>query len=109
MQFHQGLRLKNFIENSKFKVKDISEKSGVALSSLYDLYKKNEILKSRLEPILNAIEVDLDTFYGVKSDLKESKSVTESLKREIELLKQQLQAKDEIIDLLKNKTKTTKQ
>lgn len=65
MQFHQGTRLKKFVELSHLKVKDISEKSGVAISSLHDLYKKPEVLWSRIEPILQVLNVTRDEFYKV--------------------------------------------
>lgn len=111
-QFHNGFRLKNKIEKSHLKLKIISEKSGIPLSSIYDMYKKPELLRSKIKPILDVIEVDIDQFYQTKQDapkqLEESglKVENEALKREIALLKQNLEVKEEIIQLLKHKNQS---
>jgi hypothetical protein len=73
MQQHQGLRLKKIIELSHLKIKDISELSGIPHSSLYDLYKKPEILRVKIEPILKVLGVDPVLFYSDhKLDIEQS-------------------------------------
>jgi AcrR family transcriptional regulator len=104
MQFHQGSRLKHLIEKSGMTVAEVSRILDVARTSLYNLFEKKELLRSQSEPILKIIQVDPESFYGHKKEVGELESVTiEALKREIELLKEQLAAKDEIILLLKTK------
>lgn len=103
-QFHQGLRLQNKIQKSPLKLKVISEKSGVPVSSVYDLYKKPELLRSKIKPILDVLEIDADTFYGFKTD--ESKDLLmeiERLKAEVLTLRRELELKEEIIQLLKKR------
>jgi len=108
-QFHQGSRLKFRLEKSGYKIKEIIEKTGIARSSLHDMYKKPELLKSKIAPILEAAEIDIDDFYGIKEPVAASQEMAglrlqvESLKRETQLLNDQLKAKDEIIELLKAK------
>lgn len=98
MQVHQGLRLKKKVEISRFKVKQIVQKSGIAKSSLYDMYKKPELLRSKVEPVLNAINITADDFFAsvepasnVLNEPQEpygQRAIIEMLKQEIEALKQ---------------------
>ena len=109
-QAHQGSRLQNFIEKSPVTIVEILKQTGIAKSSLYDLFKKEELLQSKILPILELINIDADQFYG-KLELNDGetpyglKVENELLKTEIELLKKQLADKEEIIELLKSKRK----
>lgn len=112
MQFHQGSRLKNFVEKSYLSVKEIAEKSGIARSSLYDLYEKPEILPSKVGPILDVLNITQDRFYAKK--LVPETSTLENdeigfgvenvqLKKMISLLQLQVEQQTTIIELLKKK------
>ena len=111
-QYHQGNRLKYFIEHSHLKLKEISEKSKIPLSSFYDLYKKDEILGSKLKAILDVLGVDEKIFfdrnytevadpvapYGLDTEIN-------TLKRENELLRLTVETQKELIAILKAKHK----
>ena len=112
MQLHQGSKLKKIIEKSDFLIKDISENTEVAVSSLYDMFAKQEILPSKIRPILKLLGVTFYEFYGFYEQnnlLKDDpapygyKEQCEALQRENDLLKTKLADKDEIIALLKSK------
>lgn len=110
-QYHQGSRLKKFVDKSEYTLKEISEKSDVPTSSIYDMFKKSELLPSKFLPLLKVMGVTMLEFEGKRSKGEEVDIIQkmtleiESLKRENELLKQQIASKDEIIQLLKLKRK----
>ena len=112
MQFHQGSRLKNLIEKSRITQKEISEKAKIAASSLNDLFKKDEILPSRIEKILEVINVSSDQFYKVRSNnLNDDGGVdflseNAQLRQIINLLKRQVDQQEEVITLLKKRKLT---
>ena len=111
MQFHQGFRLKHLVAKSGKGVKELATQAGISRTTIYDYYKKEELLRSTVAPVLAALNIDPDVFYGIKNEVGEDVAAYKidtlaGLRREIELLKQQVAAKDEIIELLK-KSKTT--
>lgn len=115
MQFHQGLRLQNLIEKSSYSITKITTKTGIAKSSLYDIFKRDELLPSKIRPILDLLNVSFFDFYGFTTNgfvvnedqipygLREQVAL---LKEQVESLKKQLADKEEIIELLKQKTKS---
>lgn len=114
MQLHQGMRLKKYVELSHLKVKDISEKSGVATSSLHDMYKKEELLWSKIEPILNVLGVSRADFYKEKEPMpqymvNESNAIygvneiVKALQGENKALRDQITTLQEMVELLKRK------
>ena len=68
MPFHQGLRLKKYIEESGKTLKQISEKSKIPISSIHDLYKKDEDKTTKsIKKVLLSIEIPYDDFMEIKS------------------------------------------
>lgn len=68
MSFHQGSRLKKYIEESGKTLKQISEKSKIAISSIHDLYKKDEDKTTKsIKKVLVEINIPYNDFMGIKS------------------------------------------
>lgn len=111
MYFHHGQKLRKLVERSPKTIVQIVEQSGITRSSLYNFFDYEEIPRKKLTPVLAALEIDMDAFLAGRFIAEEEQpaytmpEVIEALRREIELLKQQIAAKDEIIALLKSKTK----
>jgi len=109
-QQHSGSKLKKLIEKSGLTIKEILDKSGISRGTLYNFFDYEDIPRKKLLPLLEVLQVDADEFYFVKNYANDDgntyglKAENEALRRELELLKQQLEAKEEIIQLLKNKT-----
>ena len=104
MQFHQGSRLKKIIEKSGLTVKEIIDKSGVNRATLYNFFNYDEIQRKKLLPVLEVLNMSYDNFLSDQPNGNSNdnlKNQIESLKMEVELLREQLAAKDEIINLLK--------
>ena len=110
--YHHGNRLKFFVEKSSMTLVKISEKSNVPKSSFYDLYKKNEIIGSKLKAILDVLGVDEREFFDRNySEVSEpvahygldSEIVT--LRRENELLRLTVETQKQLIEILKDKKK----
>jgi hypothetical protein len=110
-QFHQGMRLKKLIDNSHLLLTDIAEKTKMQRGSLYYMFDKEEILRSKILPILKVLEISPDDFYNQNSLVEDPqaafgiKAENEALKRENELLRAQVKQLNEIIDLMKRKKK----
>src|SRR5436853_4300136 len=107
MFFHHGSRLKKLIDKSPMQVSEISKKSGVALSSLYDIYKKEELTRSKIGPILKVLNIEPEDFFNGKTSLEEPQPAyyaeIEALKRENQLLREQVAQLKEIIELNKRR------
>ena len=109
--YHAGLRLKKFIDKSGFTITDIVTKTGIARSSLYDMFGKKELLFSRVEPILTVLAIDAETWTGYKSIVSEPASpyglqaLVDSLTRENELLRLQVENLNKELLSLKQKPK----
>ncbi len=107
MAFHQGLRLKKFIEKSDYKILDVVKKTGIANSSLFDIFKKEELSRSKILPILNLIGMTYEDFIGnaTSTELADLKKENELLKNEnIQLLKDKIN----LLEQLQNETVTNK-
>lgn len=108
-RFHQGNRLRWLIENSIVKIADISEKSNIPVSSLYDLYKKEDIPRAKLEALCKVMEWDIKQFYPeLFTGVEEPAASYEILKERAKSLEQMIKDKEviiiqqtEIIELLK--------
>lgn len=100
MRFHHGSRLKNLVSKTPKKLKDISQLSGVPLSSLHDMFKKEEILPKKIEPVLKVLEVSFEDFMQSKSggELKEIKKQLEDCQAEnLKLSKQLIEVQAQLI------------
>ena len=107
MQVNQGSRLKNYIEKSAFTIQEICDNANVPYSSLYDMFKRSELLPSKVRPVLRLLNVSFAEFYGFENPDETAApppDETTVLKRENELLRRQLVDKEEIIYLLKKQT-----
>lgn len=110
MQFHNGMRLKKIIKNQTLTITEISKRSEVASSSIYDLFKKPEVTPGRIRPILEVIGISVeDFFYSSKIENRTGKEglviEIENLKRQNELLREQITQQKEMILLLKKGNK----
>src|SRR4051812_18467684 len=108
MQSHHGSKLKKLIEKSGMTFVRVSEKSEVPLSSMYDMFKKEELTRKKIETILNALEISPDDFFignrGKEGeDLKVCMDKVQMLESQVEILRQTIEDKNQIIELLKKK------
>jgi hypothetical protein len=110
MQFHQGTRLKKYIDESPYSQKKICELTETPTSSLQDLFKKDEIVNYRFKAILNFLEVSVGDFF--KDNFYQSRdekilNEIEALKKEnIKLLNDKVNLQAQIIELQKGLKKT---
>jgi hypothetical protein len=63
MQIHQGKLLKEKIARSRMKVQDVARDAKLAPSSLYDMYKKSDVPRTKLKTICGIIHADIRDFY----------------------------------------------
>lgn len=109
MQFHHGQRLKNFIDKSPLSIDIIVQESGVAKSSLYDMVKKEELLYSKIKPVLDIIKVSQERFYKlstgnqVNDDGGFGEDDNLQLHQIIKLLTKQVEQQAEMITILKKR------
>ena len=109
MQFHEGMRLKNFIEKSHLEVKEIALKADIPRTTLYGMFEKKELLRSKVEIILAVLKVPVNKFYTLSNDLLEDDggqdflNENSQLRQIINLLKKQIEQNEEVIALLKKR------
>ena len=96
MQFHQGLRLKKFIENKKYKNADIIKKSGIKQATFYRMISEKEHLPNNFINVLNILGVTVGEFFREDFYNKE----LDTLRKECEVLKlENIHLKDEVLQL----------
>lgn len=106
---HQGSKFKYLADRSGKTNADIAKLSGLSEGTIYNYFREEFIPSKNLKKICDAMGWELQIFYKSENLASEKEPVyglqshIESLQKEIELLKQQLAAKDEIIELLKAK------
>ncbi len=107
MPIHQGKKLKAAVDASKLKVKEISEKSGIAVSSMYDIFRKEDVPRRKLQKLCEALGIDFDEFYWpialVDDDGKGYTNLAtenERLRGETDYQKQRISDMEKIIMLL---------
>jgi DNA-binding Xre family transcriptional regulator len=87
MPIHQGKKLKKAVDDSKLRVKDIAEKAQIPISSLYDIFKKEDVPRKKLEKLCEVLEVNLDEMYFESQELSDPNALYEELQNEIRQLK----------------------
>ncbi len=60
---HQGRKLKDAVDRSKLRIQDISKLSEIPVSSLYDIFKKEDVPRKKLYRLCEILELDSDEFY----------------------------------------------
>jgi hypothetical protein len=60
---HQGRKLKEAVDRSKLRIQDISKLSEIPISSLYDIFKKEDVPRKKLYKLCEILELDSDDFY----------------------------------------------
>ncbi len=96
MQFHQGLRLKKFIENKKYKNADIIKKSGIKQATFYRMLAEKQQLPVNFITVLKILDVTEGEFFKEDFNNKEF----DTLRKEYETLKvENIQLKDEVLQL----------
>lgn len=109
MQEHHGLKLKERVKRSSLMISEIVERSGVPVSSLYDMYKRPELLRSKVAPILKVLKIHPDDFFRSGSNLTvnddgDTPSDTNTqLSQLITLFKKQVALQEEMLSLMKKK------
>jgi len=90
---HIGSKIKELIQDSKYSVKEISEKLGISSPNIYRLYERESMETKYLVKLSEIFNVPVGYFF---SD-KDSKSINQ----EIEDLKKQLATQSESLEFLK--------
>lgn len=111
MPIHQGEMLKKAVDASKLKIKEISQKSGVPVSSLYDLFKKVDVPRRKLEKLCTILGIEVDPFYWPLAQINDgdgqpkifSPAEIERLLAENELLRKRIADMETIINLMNEK------
>jgi Cro/C1-type HTH DNA-binding domain len=120
MQIHQGKLLKEKIARSRMKVQDVARDAKLAPSSLYDMYKKSDVPRTKLKTICSIIHADIRDFYvdlftipgeqAAEANLFSEEQAEYSTSPDIELLRQrciflqqEVKHLNTIVDLLKEK------
>ena len=108
IRHQQGFRLKKFIEQKQVPITEIVEKLGISRATIYNWFEQDELLLKKIQPVLDIIGVSAAEFmalplvedpqakYGLQA-------LVDSLTRENEILKQQVQQLQDMVALLKSK------
>lgn len=100
-----GENIKKIITDNGYTVEEFAKKMGVTPPALYDIFKKEDVSTKRLNQISAILGVSVQDIMNYKEKLYKS-SINESsdaLKKEIEMLRELIKAKDETISILKSK------
>jgi DNA-binding Xre family transcriptional regulator len=113
MPIHQGKKIKKAVDESKLRVMDIAAKAGIPISSLYDIFKKEDIPRKKLKKLCEVLELSLDEMYFESQEISEpfQKVINPELLRltaENELLKKRIEDLERIINLI-NESKANNQ
>jgi hypothetical protein len=103
---HQGKMLKAAVDNSKQRVLDIAGAAGIPVSSLYDLFKKEDVPRLKLKKLCDALDLVLSDFYYPTRKVSEGymgldkQSDLDRLVAENELLRKRIEDLEKIISLI---------
>jgi len=89
-----GEIIKELIQTSKYSVKEISEKMGVSSPNMYRLFERDSVETKYLVQLSEIFGISITYFFGGKSSSEHEK--------EIEMIKAELESKDEKINQLQN-------
>ena len=97
---HQGGRLKYLIDNQSMPNARLVKAAGISMATLYNYYSMEEIPSKNLKKICQVLKVDyIKVFIQPDGNSDEVKAV----KRENELLREQIEQLKEMISLMKSK------
>ena len=97
MQFHQGLRLKKFIENKKYSNAEIIKKSGIKSATFYRMIAEKQQLPENFINVLGILEVSTEEFFREDFNNRE----LDKSRKEFEILKaENAQLRDKYYSLL---------
>jgi transcriptional regulator with XRE-family HTH domain len=110
---HQGNKLKHLIEKSDFTIQQVSEKTDMPRSTLYDLFKKSDIPRDTLEIFCELLGVNIREFFpDIANASSNPETPYEVLVERVKSLEEMIKAKDviiisqqEMIELLKKANK----
>jgi DNA-binding Xre family transcriptional regulator len=67
---HQGKIIKTAVDASKLRVNDIARMAKIPVSSLYDIFKKEDIPRKKLERLCEVLELNFEeTYFGSQTML----------------------------------------
>ena len=113
IRIHQGQKLKQLVENNKLKQSEILNLTGFAKSSLYEIYKKEDVPRATLEKLCNVLNEDIRQFFpelvriggDPGEDYEYLKQRVKSLEQIVHDKEMIIHTQQELIDLLKQKNK----
>jgi hypothetical protein len=111
---HQGKIIKAAVDASKSRVHDIARMAKVPVSSLYDIFRKEDIPRKKLERLCEVLELNFEeTYFGPQTILDPQlvyvlKADFEALEKENDLLNKRIADLERIISLM-DKNKNTEQ
>ncbi len=114
MQINQGDLLRTKIAQSRMKVQDVAKQAKLPPSSLYDMYKRTDVPRSKLQAVCDVLGISIREFYmDMETDPEQltnegqaeyfPTAQIEMLRRECGFLKEQVKHLNTIIALLNEK------
>lgn len=109
IRHHQGFRLKKFIDTSDKTITDIVKEIGISRATLYNWFETDELLLSKIRPVLQVIGVSENDFIAGFNEVNEPpanyglQALVDQLRGENERLQQQVKQQQEMIEILKAK------
>jgi DNA-binding Xre family transcriptional regulator len=103
---HQGKTIKAAVDASKLRVNDIARMAKIPVSSLYDIFKKEDIPRKKLERLCEALELNFEeTYFGPQTILDPQqtyvlKADMDKVVFENDFLKQRVADLEKIISLI---------
>lgn len=111
LNHHQGKIIKAAVDASKLRVHDIASLAGIPVSSLYDIFKKEDIPRKKLEKLCEVLGLDFEeTYFGTQITLDPEqqyvlKADFEALQKENEWLNKRISDLERIISLMETSQK----
>jgi predicted transcriptional regulator len=99
MPIHQGRMLKDAVDRSKLRIQDISKLSGIPVSSLYDIFKKEDVPRKKLYKLCEILELDSDDFYFAPNNADEGKMPIITPEAHEKIIGENEQLKGRIVEL----------
>ncbi len=103
---HQGKIIKTAVDASKLRVHDIARMAEIPVSSLYDIFKKEDIPRKKLEKLCEVLGLNFEeTYFGSQTMLDPQhgyvlKADFEKLEKENDLLHKRIADLERIISLM---------
>ncbi len=108
MPFNLESKIKHFLVINKMTIRDLSNKIDMSDANIYKCFKRNSIEVRHLIKISELYDISMNYWFSdddidIKPKVEVNESNADLTRQELEFLKKEIELKDEIIALLKNK------